>query len=93
MPDKIREIPYGISDFEKIRKENQYFVDKTEYIRILERHKYIFFIRPRRFGKSLLMNMLESYYDVNKKGNYSAISYQHSANPKPAHACLLTADS
>ncbi len=73
MTEKIKRIPYGISDFETIIKENQYFVDKTEYIRILEEHRYIFFIRPRRFWKSLWMNMLDSYYDVNKKKRFDKL--------------------
>jgi hypothetical protein len=73
MADKIKQIPYGVSDFEKIRKKNHYFVDKTEYIRIWEEHEHVFFIRPRRFGKSLWMNMLESYYDINKKNSFDQL--------------------
>ena len=52
-------IPVGISDFERIRELNYYYVDKTMYIPLIERsNRYFFFIRPRRFGKSLTLNML-----------------------------------
>jgi len=51
--EKTKGVPYGISDLEKIRFKNKYFVDKTRFIPQLENHDYIFFIRPRRFGKSL----------------------------------------
>ena len=70
MPNKIKNIPYGISDFEKLRFENNYFVDKTHFIPLLEKHDYIFFIRPRRFGKSLWLSILECYYDVNLKDDF-----------------------
>jgi hypothetical protein len=62
-----KRIPYGIGDFEIIRRENYYYIDKTKIIEELENHRYPFFIRPRRFGKSLLISMLEDYYDVEKK--------------------------
>ena len=52
-------IPVGISDFERIRELNYYYVDKTMYIPLIKRsNRYFFFIRPRRFGKSLTLNML-----------------------------------
>ena len=68
-----KRIPYGIGDFEKIRKENMYYIDKTSIIEKLERHQYPFFIRPRRFGKSLLVSMLEDYYDVERKADFDEI--------------------
>ena len=47
-------IPYGISDFKRLRQEKYYYVDKSEYIRKLElAGNFLFFVRPRRFGKSL----------------------------------------
>ncbi len=62
--DKIKEIPYGVSDFITVRDENLYYVDKTMYIPELEKQaRNLFFIRPRRFGKSLFINMLKAYYD------------------------------
>ncbi|CAN2049193.1 AAA family ATPase [Candidatus Magnetomoraceae bacterium gMMP-13] len=70
----IKRIPYGISDFERINKENYYYVDKTEFIPVLESMPpFIFFIRPRRFGKSLWLSVLESYYDINKKDQFEKI--------------------
>src|SRR6056297_3160612 len=62
-----KRIPYGIGDFETVRNENYYYVDKTKIIQELENHRYPFFIRPRRFGKSLLISTLENYYDIEKK--------------------------
>ena len=64
---KMKKIPYGISSFETIQTENYYFVDKTKYIEQIENFggRYLFFLRPRRFGKSLLVSMLEHYYDIN----------------------------
>ena len=70
MTEKIREIPYGDADFEDIRLNNKYFVDKTRFISLLEKQKYIFLIRPRRFGKSLWLSILQTYYDIAKKDNF-----------------------
>ncbi|MEI6141674.1 MAG: AAA family ATPase [Mariniphaga sp.] len=63
----MKKIPYGISSFETIKTDNYYFVDKTRYIEQIENRgsRYLFFLRPRRFGKSLLISMLEHYYDIN----------------------------
>lgn len=61
-------IPYGVTDFRMIREENYYYVDKTRYISLLEDvARFFFLIRPRRFGKSLFVNMLTWYYDINRK--------------------------
>src|SRR6056297_2584806 len=68
-----KRIPYGIGDFESIRKENMYYIDKTKIIEYLEMHQYPFFIRPRRFGKSLLISMLESYYDIEKQDAFDEL--------------------
>ena len=52
-------IPYGVADFKVIRTEGLYYVDKTEYLAKLEsRDRFVFFVRPRRFGKSLFLDML-----------------------------------
>ena len=65
-PNGIKEIPYGVSDFTVMRDENLYYVDKSMYIPTLENEgRFLFFIRPRRFGKSLFISMLKSYYDCN----------------------------
>ena len=58
-------LPYGISDFPRIMREDYYYVDKTRFIEALERQPpYLFLIRPRRFGKSLFLAMLEAYYSI-----------------------------
>ena len=62
MPKKL---PYGLSDFLRIITDNYYYVDKTRYIELLEQYPdYLFLLRPRRFGKSLLLAMLETYYSI-----------------------------
>lgn len=61
-------LPYGISDFRRIRKENYYYVDKSAYIQRMEDvASFLFLIRPRRFGKSLFLSMLRYYYDIKEK--------------------------
>ena len=57
-------IPYAISNFERIRTKNFLYVDKTQFIEKVESIDYLMHLRPRRFGKSLFISMLESYYDV-----------------------------
>lgn len=68
-------IPYGVSNFEDMRMQDYIYVDKTKYIEVLERYgeKYIFFLRPRRFGKSLFVSMLENYYDINARDRFHQI--------------------
>ena len=62
----MKKIPYGISNYKELRELNMYYVDKTKYIEVLEeKDRYQFFIRPRRFGKSLFLTMMESYCDMN----------------------------
>lgn len=70
---KIKTLPYGESDFELIRTENKYYVDKTMFIPALETYSYQFFLRPRRFGKSLMLNMLAAYYDVANKDRFQEL--------------------
>ena len=59
---KIKRIPYGKGDFEAINADNRYYVDKTMFIPQLEETDFNFLIRPRRFGKTLLLSTLQSYY-------------------------------
>lgn len=66
-------IPYAVSNYEALRLEGYYYVDKTKYITELEQYKVPVFLRPRRFGKSLLCTTLESYYDLNKADRFEAI--------------------
>ncbi len=65
--------PYGMSDFKSIITEGYFYCDRTYKIPLLENSKSQLFIRPRRFGKSLLLSMLENYYDVAKKDEFEAI--------------------
>jgi hypothetical protein len=61
-----KKIPYGISNFAKLSRENLYYIDKTAFIPIIEDESdFLYFLRPRRFGKSLTIAMLEQYYDIN----------------------------
>ena len=70
----MRLLPRGIADFARIRTEGFYYVDKTMYLEKLERAgSFLFFIRPRRFGKSLFLSMLRSYYDVAQKNQFDAL--------------------
>ena len=65
--EEAKRIPYGMMNFVAVREDNCYYVDKTRYIEKIEKaNKYFFFIRPRRFGKSLTMSMLRHYYDINQ---------------------------
>lgn len=74
MSNDFKRIPYGISDFKQVRKENKYLVDKTMYFERMERAgNFLFLVRPRRFGKSLFLNMLEAYYDINEKDNFQEL--------------------
>ena len=67
-------LPYGMMNFAVIRRDDYYYVDKTSFIPLIERSdRFFFFIRPRRFGKSLTLNMLQHYYDVNAKDKFDAL--------------------
>jgi hypothetical protein len=70
-----KKILYGVSNFEKIRELNGYYVDKSKFIETIENlgASYLLFLRPRRFGKSLFISMLEHYYDINKKDQFEEL--------------------
>jgi len=90
-----KRIPYGMQNFEDVIKEDCFYVDKTPFIEdIEESHKYFFFIRPRRFGKSLTLSMLENYYDINKKDKFEEIfgNLYIGENPTPEHNSYLIID-
>ena len=71
MGNDFKLIPYGIANFKQVRQENKYLVDKTMFFERMERAgNFLFLVRPRRFGKSLFLNMLEAYYDINEKDNF-----------------------
>ena len=72
-PDRKR-IPYGMMNFAVIRRDDCYYVDKTRFIPMIEEaDKFFFFIRPRRFGKNLTVNMLQHYYDILAKDKFDAL--------------------
>ncbi len=74
MSNNFKRIPYGISSFKQVRSENKYLVDKTMFFEKMERAgNFLFLVRPRRFGKSLFLNMLEAYYDINEKDNFEEL--------------------
>ncbi|MCK5524566.1 MAG: AAA family ATPase, partial [Thiomargarita sp.] len=80
--------PYGFSDFYLLRMENYFYVDRTSHIRLIEEAGHqLLFLRPRRFGKSLLLSMLENYYDVAKASEFEKLfgDLAIGQNPTPKH--------
>ena len=72
--EAIKGIPYGMSNFTDVIEQNRYYVDKTMYLPLLEdQANYLIFIRPRRFGKSLFLDMLRSYYDLARKDDFQKL--------------------
>ena len=71
MIEDVKRIPYGVSNFVEVVEQNQYYVDKTMYLPLLEQQpNSLFFIRPRRFGKSIFLSMLRTYYDISQKEKF-----------------------
>ena len=69
-----KRIPYGMMNFVDVRQDDCYYVDKTRFIPTIEQaNKFFFYIRPRRFGKSLTISMLKHYYDVLQKDNFEEL--------------------
>ena len=66
-------IPYAVADFIEMRERGFYYVDKTQYIAKLEDYKAPVFLRPRRFGKSLLVSTLACYYDRTKAHRFEEL--------------------
>ncbi|GAK56574.1 hypothetical protein U27_03536 [Candidatus Vecturithrix granuli] len=68
-------IPYGQSNYKNVATQNFYYVDKTRYIELLEQMgtRFLVFLRPRRFGKSLFVSMLQHYYDCNRAEEFEAL--------------------
>ncbi|MEI6262854.1 MAG: AAA family ATPase [Deltaproteobacteria bacterium] len=79
--------PYGMADFRQIVTQGYFYCDRTQAIPLLEQAQSQLFIRPRRFGKSLLLSMLENYYDIARKDEFNAmfghLSIGH--DPTPQH--------
>jgi hypothetical protein len=70
-----QKLPYGIPHFPSIAEEGYVYVDKTPYIQKLETlgEKYIFYLRPRKFGKSLFISTLEYYYDLKHEDKFERL--------------------
>ena len=90
----LKNIPYGVSDFNDFRLKNLYYVDKTRFIRAIEeKGSYLFLIRPRRFGKSLFLAILEAYYDIAYKERFDDLFmntaiYQNPTREKNSYMIL-----
>ena len=67
------QIPYAVADFAELREGGYYYIDKTRFISLLEKYKAPVFLRPRRFGKSLLVSMLYYYYDIRQAERFESI--------------------
>ena len=89
--DDLKKIMYGVTDFALMRRENAYFVDRTGLIRELEKTRYAMFLRPRRFGKSLLCSILQAYYDVDYAARFDAFfgELDIGRDPTPEHGKYL----
>ena len=87
-----KKIPYGISDFQRLSEDDFYYVDKTRFIKEIEKApSFLFLIRPRRFGKSLWLSMLELYYDINAGEQFEELfgKYYIGQHPTPEHNSYL----
>jgi hypothetical protein len=87
MNSKKIKLPYGISNFKRLVRDGYYFVDKTKYIEQIEEDSepYIFFLRPRRFGKSLFVSQLRYYYGLEHKDDFDQLfgKYYIGKHPTP----------
>lgn len=82
----MKKIPYGLSDFRLLQTDDYYYVDKTRFIEELENSpRFLFMIRPRRFGKSLWLSILHAYYDVALADEFDALfgKYYIGQHPTP----------
>ena len=74
MEQQVKLVPYGVADFATVIEQNLYYVDKTMFIPELEKQpRNLFFIRPRRFGKSIFLSMLYSYYDCAQSHKFQSL--------------------
>jgi uncharacterized protein YqfB (UPF0267 family) len=89
-----KKIPYGITDYARISNENYFYVDKTIFIeKIEDSPAFLFLIRPRRFGKSLWLNTMKAYYDMNLTNRFDELfgdTYigKHPTNEKNSYLIL-----
>ncbi|MDR2776139.1 MAG: AAA family ATPase, partial [Tannerella sp.] len=84
-----KRLPYGSSNFEKVRTENYVYIDKTRFIELLENENNdnLFFTRPRKFGKSLFFSMLSHYYDIKQEDKFELLfgDLYIGKHPTPRH--------
>ena len=74
MEQQVKLVPYGVADFATVIEQNLYYVDKTMFIPELEKQpRNLFFTRPRRFGKSMFLSMLYSYYDCAQSHKFQSL--------------------
>ena len=74
LEQQVKLVPYGVADFAAVIEQNLYYVDKTMFIPELEKQpRNLFFIRPRRFGKSIFLSMLYSYYDCAQSHKFQSL--------------------
>jgi hypothetical protein len=66
-------ISYGEANFENLRRRGSFYLDKTRFIPLAEKVEKFFFIRPRRFGKSLWISILSYYYDINSTNKFEEL--------------------
>ncbi|MEM8523594.1 MAG: AAA family ATPase [Bacteroidota bacterium] len=80
-------LPYGISNFETLVTDGYVYIDRTAYLEQLERmsQRYLFFLRPRRFGKSLFLSVLQYYYDIRHQNKFNRLfgAYYIGQHPTP----------
>ena len=86
-------IPYGNADFADIRRNRMFYVDKTPFLEPLENYKALVFLRPRRMGKSSLINMMAHYYDITRANEFDELFgglwvHEHPTPEKNAHVVL-----
>ncbi len=76
------QFPYGIADFRRIRREGRVYVDRTSHLRDLENlGDVLVFLRPRRFGKSLWVQTLATYYDLRYGGAFDDMGEEVTFSP------------
>lgn len=88
MEQQVKLVPYGVADFATVIEQNLYYVDKTMFIPELEKQpRNLFFIRPRRFGKSIFLSMLYSYYDCTQSHKFQSLfgNLWIGQHPTPLH--------
>lgn len=88
MNGRYKLLPYGISNYAQVVREGKYLVDKTMYLERMEQAgNFLFLIRPRRFGKSLFISMMKSYYDIEERENFDTLFGDTYVGKHPTPEC------